>query len=81
VKPRPFCIFLASAEAFLSRPVGAQWELPGGCGAQRPESRPLLDSGLGSRNLPFSWRIPGWMAQSAVLRDHRALESVPRTGE
>ena len=29
---------------------------------------------LGSRNLPFSSLIPGWMAQSAVVRDYRTLE-------
>jgi hypothetical protein len=29
---------------------------------------------LSSRNRPFSRLIPGWMAQSAVVRDYRALE-------
>jgi hypothetical protein len=30
---------------------------------------------LGSRNHPFSRRIPEWMAQGAVVRDYRALET------
>ena len=32
VKPEPFCLFLGAAEAFLPRPVGAHWELPGASG-------------------------------------------------
>jgi hypothetical protein len=50
--------------------VRAQWELPGVYGTQnrRPEG------GLGSRNRPLSCLIPGWMAQSAVVQDHRQLE-------
>jgi hypothetical protein len=45
-----------------------------GYGAHRQELHPLPDGGLGSRNLPFSSLIPGWMAQSAVVRDYRQLE-------
>src|SRR5450759_2009093 len=38
-------------------------------------SHHLLSGGLGSRNQPFSGRIPEWMAQSAVVRDYRVLET------
>jgi hypothetical protein len=43
VKPRPFCIFLASAEAFLSRPVRRTFWPDGGLGSQKkpfPEGSP-----------------------------------------
>ena len=60
VKPEPFCLLLGAAEAFLI-PV------------RRREFWP--DGDLGSRNPPFSLPIPGWMAQSAVVRDYRALET------
>jgi hypothetical protein len=33
------------------------------------------DGDLGSSNRPFPRRIPEWMAQSAVVRDYRALET------
>ena len=32
------------------------------------------DRGLGSRNRPFSLKIPGVMAQRAVVRDNRVVE-------
>jgi hypothetical protein len=35
------------------------------------------DGDSGSRNRPFPRRVPGWMAQSAVVRDYRALENRP----
>ena len=35
VKPRPFCIFLASAEAFLSRPFRRTFWPDGGLGSQK----------------------------------------------
>jgi hypothetical protein len=58
VKPEPFCLFLGAAEAFL---------IP----ARRRAFCP--DADLGSSNRPFSGSIPGWMAQSAVVRDQTSL--------
>ena len=71
----------------IRQAVGAQWELPGGVGVQWelpeacarsrgiPRRRALWPDGdLRSSNRPFSCLIPVWMAQSAVVRDYRALE-------
>jgi hypothetical protein len=48
--------------------VGAQWELPGAM-PRRGQRHARSDDDLGSSNRPFPSLIPGWMAQSAVVRD------------
>ena len=82
----PFAALLLSI-AILPLAVGVQWELP--AAVARRHQRHVFgffpipvrtrefcpDGGLGSQNRPFSCLIPGWMAQSAVVRDYRALET------
>ena len=48
--------------------------IAGGVGGLRPGPLALLDGGLGSRNWPSFCLIPGWMAQSAVVRDCQQME-------